>query len=61
MENLDALISVAKGAHLQKEIDGSLVVGQGGHNYPLSYKDGSPPRILDLGCGTGKWCMDMAE
>ncbi|KAI4171369.1 MAG: hypothetical protein LQ343_004325 [Gyalolechia ehrenbergii] len=29
------------------------------HEYPLvSY--GEPPRVLDLGCGTGLWCMDMA-
>lgn len=21
----------------------------------------SPQRILDLGCGTGIWCMDMAD
>lgn len=30
------------------------------HEYPIvSY--GEPPRILDLGCGTGLWCMEMAE
>jgi ribosomal protein L11 methylase PrmA len=21
----------------------------------------NPKRILDLGCGTGIWCMDMAD
>ncbi|KAL8940001.1 MAG: hypothetical protein Q9216_003053, partial [Gyalolechia sp. 2 TL-2023] len=29
------------------------------HEYPL-VSHGEPPRVLDLGCGTGLWCMDMA-
>lgn len=30
------------------------------HEYPL-LSHGEPPRVLDLGCGTGLWCMEMAE
>lgn len=31
------------------------------HRSPLRPKAGEPPRILDVGCGTGFWAMDMAE
>ncbi|KAL8744968.1 MAG: hypothetical protein Q9190_002856 [Brigantiaea leucoxantha] len=31
------------------------------HKAPIVTADNEPPRILDLGCGTGIWCMDMAE
>lgn len=30
------------------------------HEHPL-LSHGEPPRVLDLGCGTGLWCMEMAE
>ncbi|KAL8761103.1 MAG: hypothetical protein Q9184_002754 [Pyrenodesmia sp. 2 TL-2023] len=30
------------------------------HEYPL-ISHVEPPRVLDLGCGTGLWCMEMAE
>lgn len=30
------------------------------HEYPL-IPHVEPPRVLDLGCGTGLWCMEMAE
>lgn len=36
------------------------------HHAPIAYGDRRPPemgqaRILDLGCGTGIWAIDMAE
>ncbi|KAL8700440.1 MAG: hypothetical protein Q9201_005445 [Fulgogasparrea decipioides] len=30
------------------------------HEHPIVSPDGTP-RILDLGCGTGIWCLDMAK
>ena len=30
------------------------------HERPIMALDG-PPRILDLGCGTGHWGIEMAE
>ena len=34
-----------------------ILLGQKLHLAPIRY----PQRILDLGCGTGIWCIDMAE
>jgi methylase of polypeptide subunit release factors len=31
------------------------------HQAPLYNNHHDPPRILDLGCGTGIWAIDMAE
>ena len=31
------------------------------HQAPLALLPHDPPRILDLGCGTGIWAIDMAE
>jgi len=31
------------------------------HEAPISPHSTDPPRILDLGCGTGIWAIDMAE
>ena len=31
------------------------------HVTPIIENDGHPARILDLGCGTGIWAIDMAE
>ena len=31
------------------------------HRAPLSFPSTGDSRILDLGCGTGIWAMDMAE
>lgn len=32
------------------------------HQAPLNYGPRhEPPRILDIGCGTGIWAIDMAE
>jgi ubiquinone/menaquinone biosynthesis C-methylase UbiE len=28
---------------------------------PTAPQHGEPPRILDVGCGTGIWAIDMAE
>jgi ubiquinone/menaquinone biosynthesis C-methylase UbiE len=28
---------------------------------PTALQHGEPPRILDVGCGTGIWAIDMAE
>jgi ubiquinone/menaquinone biosynthesis C-methylase UbiE len=28
---------------------------------PAVPQHGEPPRILDVGCGTGIWAIDMAE
>lgn len=28
---------------------------------PFDYKDLSSARILDLGCGPGSWCIDLAQ
>jgi ubiquinone/menaquinone biosynthesis C-methylase UbiE len=30
------------------------------HQAPIP-QHGEPPRILDIGCGTGIWAIDMAE
>lgn len=31
------------------------------HEAPIPVHSADPPRILDLGCGTGIWAIDMAE
>jgi hypothetical protein len=31
------------------------------HSAPIYVNPHDPPRILDLGCGTGIWAIDMAE
>ena len=31
------------------------------HEAPFTVDPNIPPRILDLGCGTGIWAIDMAE
>ena len=31
------------------------------HNAPLTYNPDDQMRILDVGCGTGIWAIDMAE
>lgn len=31
------------------------------HQAPITVNPYDPPRILDLGCGTGIWAIDMAE
>jgi hypothetical protein len=31
------------------------------HQAPIFVNPNDPPRILDLGCGTGIWAIDMAE
>lgn len=31
------------------------------HQAPFYINPHDPPRILDLGCGTGIWAIDMAE
>lgn len=31
------------------------------HSVPLYSNPHDPPRILDVGCGTGIWAIDMAE
>lgn len=31
------------------------------HTAPIYVNPHDPPRILDLGCGTGIWAIDMAE
>lgn len=31
------------------------------HQAPIANNPYEPPRILDLGCGTGIWAIDMAE
>ncbi|PNS17324.1 hypothetical protein CAC42_7007 [Sphaceloma murrayae] len=31
------------------------------HSAPLNHEPGQPPRILDIGCGTGFWAMEMAD
>jgi 2-polyprenyl-3-methyl-5-hydroxy-6-metoxy-1,4-benzoquinol methylase len=31
------------------------------HSAPVHYDHNSELRILDLGCGTGIWAIDMAE
>lgn len=33
------------------------------HQAPVPHmtQNGDPPRILDVGCGTGIWAIDMAE
>jgi ubiquinone/menaquinone biosynthesis C-methylase UbiE len=31
------------------------------HQAPIYVNPNDPPRILDLGCGTGIWAIDMAE
>ena len=31
------------------------------HSAPVPIDSNSEPRILDLGCGTGIWAIDMAE
>lgn len=31
------------------------------HDAPIVPHSAEPPRILDLGCGTGIWAIDMAE
>jgi ubiquinone/menaquinone biosynthesis C-methylase UbiE len=31
------------------------------HSVPLYPNPHDPPRILDVGCGTGIWAIDMAE
>ncbi|KAL8859199.1 MAG: hypothetical protein Q9178_004302 [Gyalolechia marmorata] len=46
MDYLHALFEVAR----RKEL----------HEHPIVSIDG-PPRILDLGCGTGLWVLSMAE
>ncbi|KAL8757836.1 MAG: hypothetical protein Q9199_001907 [Rusavskia elegans] len=46
MDYLHALFEVAR----RKEL----------HEHPIVSNDG-PPRILDLGCGTGLWVLSMAE
>ena len=31
------------------------------HSAPVSQSEEEPPRILDIGCGTGIWVIEMAE
>jgi methylase of polypeptide subunit release factors len=31
------------------------------HDAPFAANPLDPPRIMDLGCGTGIWAIDMAE
>ena len=31
------------------------------HIAPINEDPNDPPRILDIGCGTGIWAIDMAE
>ena len=31
------------------------------HDAPFTVNPHDPPRILDIGCGTGIWAIDMAE
>lgn len=31
------------------------------HQAPITAQQWDQPRILDLGCGTGIWAIDMAE
>lgn len=39
-----------------------LVARKGLHSAPVPPNaNWGPPRILDLGCGTGIWAIDMAE
>jgi ubiquinone/menaquinone biosynthesis C-methylase UbiE len=61
--------SVANGDNVQEEKDRMdiyhkiMEVARRGqlHSAPIYVNPHDPPRILDLGCGTGIWAIDMAE